>query len=187
MYVTEPETARTKRRAAYRPAPLLWTSSVGSAAPESAAELGVFHTGRPAGRAAVCYIPPMAPSSGTTIPVHPPEPCCATCGLPAAASEQFCSDCASRQPGCPPLAATSAPVQGSNGFAIASLVTGLVFVGLFAVIFGHIAHSQIRKSGHRQGGWGMATAGLVLGYIELSVVAVLLGLAFLLPLLARLP
>jgi hypothetical protein len=129
----------------------------------------------------------MPTPSGGAIPVHPPEPCCATCGLPAAASEQFCSDCGSRRADCPPLSPASTSGLGTNGFAIASLVTGLVFVGLFAVIFGHIAHSQIRKSHHRQGGWGMATAGLVLGYIELGLTAVLLGLAFFLPLLARLP
>jgi hypothetical protein len=40
-----------------------------------------------------------------------------------------------------------------------------------AVVFGHLARSQIRKSAGRQKGAGLALAGLILGY---------LGVAFLL-------
>jgi hypothetical protein len=42
--------------------------------------------------------------------------------------------------------------------------------GLIAVICGHMAHSQIKRTG--EAGAGMATAGLVLGYIHLAVAAV---------------
>ncbi|MGD0447506.1 MAG: DUF4190 domain-containing protein [Candidatus Dormibacteria bacterium] len=38
---------------------------------------------------------------------------------------------------------------------------------ILAVIFGHIALSQIRHS--RQGGRGLAIAGLVLGYVGLAL------------------
>ena len=56
----------------------------------------------------------------------------------------------------------------TNGFAIVSLITALVGLGgVLAVIFGHIAHSQIRRTGER--GWGMATAGLIIGYIGIVV------------------
>ena len=56
----------------------------------------------------------------------------------------------------------------TNGFAIVSLITALVGLGgILAVIFGHIARSQIRRTGER--GWGMATAGLIIGYIGIVV------------------
>lgn len=61
--------------------------------------------------------------------------------------------------------------KGTNGFAVASLVLGIIwcyFVGsLLAVIFGHIAISQIGRDGGS--GKGMAIAGLVLGYIGLAL------------------
>jgi hypothetical protein len=61
----------------------------------------------------------------------------------------------------------SAPPQ-NNGMATASMILGIVgiFCGvtsILAIIFGHIAHSQIKRTG--EGGAGMATAGLVMGYI----------------------
>lgn len=54
-----------------------------------------------------------------------------------------------------------------NAFAIVSLVLGIIQGGLLAVVFGHIALSQVRRSGER--GAGMAIAGLTLGYIGLAV------------------
>jgi hypothetical protein len=44
--------------------------------------------------------------------------------------------------------------------------------GLIAVICGHMAHSQIKRTG--EAGAGMATAGLVLGYIHLAAAAVVI-------------
>ena len=57
--------------------------------------------------------------------------------------------------------------QGTNGLAIASFVTSLFGLTILAIIFGHIAKSQIKTSG--QGGSGLATAGLVIGYIFLVI------------------
>jgi hypothetical protein len=52
---------------------------------------------------------------------------------------------------------------------VASLLLGLVSLfpvfGILAIVFGHIARSQIRKSAGRQKGAGMALAGLILGYL----------------------
>ena len=59
------------------------------------------------------------------------------------------------------------PPQRTNGFAIASFILGLLTGTLLAVIFGHVALSQIRRTGER--GRGMAITGLVLGYIWSSV------------------
>ncbi|MBX4171193.1 DUF4190 domain-containing protein (plasmid) [Rhodococcus pyridinivorans] len=56
--------------------------------------------------------------------------------------------------------------QSTNILAILALVFGLLG-GVLGVVFGHIALSQINRTG--ENGRGLAIAGLVLGYI--SVVA----------------
>lgn len=72
--------------------------------------------------------------------------------------------------------------RGTNGLAIASMVLGILWVwwigSVLAVVFGHIALGQIKRTG--QGGRGMAIAGLVLGYIGIAflvlfILAVALG------------
>ena len=71
------------------------------------------------------------------------------------------------------------PVQRrTNGLAIASLVCGLAQLPSFgltmlpAVILGHVARGQIRRTG--EDGMGLATAGLVLGWIGAAVVVLVL-------------
>ncbi len=69
--------------------------------------------------------------------------------------------------------APPAPVGPStNGFSIASLVLGIVWVfgvgAVLAVIFGFVARQQIRESGGRQGGSGMALAGIILGFVGIA-------------------
>jgi hypothetical protein len=65
----------------------------------------------------------------------------------------------------------------TNSAAVASLVFGIIswflcpFVGgLLAVIFGHVARGQIRRSG--ESGGGLAVAGLILGYFHLVAVVI---------------
>ena len=57
----------------------------------------------------------------------------------------------------------------TNGFAIASLVLGIVWVygitSILALVFGYKARREIDASGGVQTGRGMATAGVVLGWI----------------------
>jgi Domain of unknown function (DUF4190) len=66
----------------------------------------------------------------------------------------------------------------TNGLAIASMVLGIVWIwwigSILAVIFGHIALSQIKGRG--EGGRGMAIAGLVLGYIGIAFFALFLAI-----------
>jgi hypothetical protein len=57
------------------------------------------------------------------------------------------------------------PPGGTNGFAVASLVFGIIGGVLFAVIFGIVALTQIRR--RNQTGKGMAVAGLVLSGVWL--------------------
>ena len=62
------------------------------------------------------------------------------------------------------------PYTRTNGFAIASLVCGLVSLcagivtAILAVVFGHVALAQISRSGGHEQGRGLAIAGLVIGY-----------------------
>jgi len=72
----------------------------------------------------------------------------------------------------------------TNSLAIASLVCGLsqffapFIAGIPAIICGHVARSQIRRTGEK--GDGMALAGLVLGYIGVIGPILLVVLAVLL-------
>ena len=74
----------------------------------------------------------------------------------------------------PPVQVYAAPVQqGTNGLAIASMVLGILWLywigSILAIVFGHIALSQIDKSQGRVGGRGMAIAGVVLGWIGAAI------------------
>lgn len=68
------------------------------------------------------------------------------------------------------------PTQSYNPWAIASLVLGLCATAIFAVITGHIALSQIKRTGER--GKGLAVAGLVLGYAEIAFYVMLIIASF---------
>ena len=67
--------------------------------------------------------------------------------------------------------------------SIASLVLGILSIPLFctygvlavlAIVFGHIALRQIKRSMGAQSGRGMAIAGLVCGYIGLALLVLLI-------------
>jgi len=65
-----------------------------------------------------------------------------------------------------------APTQPTSGLAIGAMVCGIAevftlgFAAIPAVILGHLARAQIRRTGER--GDGMAIAGLVLGYLGIA-------------------
>lgn len=67
----------------------------------------------------------------------------------------------------------------TNGTAVAALVCGLMQVftlgitAIPAVVLGHLARGQIRRTGER--GEGMATAGLVLGWLGIALFVLMLG------------
>jgi hypothetical protein len=71
----------------------------------------------------------------------------------------------------------------TNTLATVSLVSGLAqfvcfpFIGaIVAIVTGHIARSQIKRSQGAEGGAGLALAGLILGYVGLAL-TVLAGIA----------
>lgn len=73
--------------------------------------------------------------------------------------------------GVPVAGAVFMPVQKTNSMAIAALVASLT-VSFLGIVFGHIALSQIRRTG--EGGRGLAIAGLIIGYIATAISALLL-------------
>ena len=54
------------------------------------------------------------------------------------------------------------------------MVLGVVGVSIVAVILGHVALSQIKKSEGSQEGRGFAIAGVVLGYIGIALFVILI-------------
>jgi hypothetical protein len=67
--------------------------------------------------------------------------------------------------------AENAPQKaGTNGFAIASFIIGLLGGNILAVIFGFVALNQIKKQGGE--GKGFAIAGIILGFLGLILLIV---------------
>lgn len=110
---------------------------------------------------------------------------CLGCGKSLAEGEQFCSNCgrdASASPAAPridPSIAFGLPPENS-GKAIFSLICGILFIilpfSIVAVIFGYLSLSDIRRSGGRLTGRGLAITGIVLGYIGVTLLVGLIGL-----------
>jgi hypothetical protein len=105
---------------------------------------------------------------------------------------RYCTDLtritADVTPPAPPPAPAPMPVYAppaqnatTNGLAVASLVAGLVWFAwlgsICAVIFGHIALGQIKESGGRETGRGLAIGGLALGYIGIAWLLIFLAAA----------
>jgi type IV pilus assembly protein PilA len=117
---------------------------------------------------------------------------CSRCGLALPEGTAVCATCGQRigpaNMAIPGLSTqTSMPAPGSavrqkaSGMAIASLVFGILFIffplSIPAIVFGHIALSQIKRSAGRLGGSGIAIAGLVLGYLGIALIPLILIIA----------
>ena len=79
----------------------------------------------------------------------------------------------------PVVYVTPPPAAPTNGLAVASLVLGILWLGwlgsFLAVIFGHVASSQIKASDGVQQGQGLAVAGLTLGWVGLGFFVLLIA------------
>lgn len=73
---------------------------------------------------------------------------------------------------------TSAGAVWSLVLGILSMVCLGPLAAIPAIICGHTSRTKIRASGGRLTGDGMALAGLILGYVSLTVVAVILSVYF---------
>jgi len=97
---------------------------------------------------------------------------CSNCGAPLEDSNRVN----------PAYAAANFKPVKTNGFAIASMVLGILGVvltccctifgvlGILAVIFGFIAKKDIRESFGEQKGDGMAVAGIILGFVTIGLI-----------------
>ena len=116
---------------------------------------------------------------------------CGLCGQPAAAEARFCTACGATLASAPEARSVieSAPEAGSalypelrlpspgdsvltrtNGLAVASLVLGIVSLGIgsiLALVFGYRGRRQIDESGGVETGRGLAVAGIILGWVGL--------------------
>src|ERR1700683_341406 len=113
---------------------------------------------------------------------------CSSCGNDVPMGERFCHVCGKEvSVGEAPAPTLAAAAEGTvfpsqtSGKAVTSLVCGLFLfafpLSILAIIFGHLAVSEIRKSAGRLRGEGMAIAGLILGYIGLAVIPVIMIIA----------
>jgi hypothetical protein len=69
----------------------------------------------------------------------------------------------------PPSTIAGGSVQRTSGMAIAALVCGIIGVSAVAIILGFVARSQIKRSGGREKGEGIAVAGIVLGFVWVAI------------------
>ncbi|MEK7469417.1 MAG: DUF4190 domain-containing protein [Planctomycetota bacterium] len=140
---------------------------------------------------------PPAPVAGESVPVSAPSPAggfqpgaappplfCPHCGVGLPAAAGFCPACgkppgqgafapASFSPSGTVPAPYGAPAQ-TNGLATASLVLAIAswaclgpLCSIPAVICGHMARGQVKRSNGTQTGETLANIGLVIGYINL--------------------
>jgi hypothetical protein len=73
--------------------------------------------------------------------------------------------------------APAAPVvygRTTDGYAIASLVTGIVGVPIVPIVLGVSARRRIRESGNLKDGDGLAIAGIVIGILQMAILAIVL-------------
>jgi hypothetical protein len=63
-------------------------------------------------------------------------------------------------------------IPKTSGFAIASLIFGILGGFVLALVFGYLALSRIKRSGGALRGRGLAIGGVVLGWVWLSLLAV---------------
>jgi len=112
---------------------------------------------------------------------------CPRCGAPNAPTSQFCSNCGNSLSTSPAPATNAgtipppyAATPQTSGKAIASLICGIINIFplfIVAIILGHLALSDIKKSAGRLAGRGLAIAGLVLGYLGVVFIPIILIIA----------
>jgi len=123
---------------------------------------------------------------------------CSLCAAENPNNGRYCLKCGALLQGqraMPPQSfesAPSAPYSGpteTSGKAIASMICGFLFflfpIPILAVVLGHLSLADMRRSGGRITGRGMAVTGLVLGYAGVSVIPILIVAAIAIPNLLR--
>ena len=113
--------------------------------------------------------PPIPPAPGQPAPPPPP-------GYSWGQTPPF-----GQPPSYPYPVPANPPVRSTNGFAVASLVLGILWIygitSILALIFGLVARGQIARSRGWQTGDGLAIAGIVLGLVGIAGIVVLIIVA----------
>jgi len=111
---------------------------------------------------------------------------CRYCAAEIADGSQFCAKCGAPLgtqtiPAPPPVSPPPMGAPQTSGKAIASLICGCLFfffpAAIVAIVLGHLALSEIRKSAGWLKGQGIATVGLVLGYSGVVAIPLILIIA----------
>lgn len=116
---------------------------------------------------------------------------CAQCGMTNPEGGQFCNRCGKPLGVAPDAMPSFSPDQQprTSGKAIASLILGflsfLLPAAVAAIILGHVSRSEVKRSGGRLQGAGMALGGLILGYLGVSLIPFLIIAAIAIPNLLR--
>ena len=119
---------------------------------------------------------------------------CNHCGSQVPDGSTFCNRCGQVVSPEQSMSSTAGTLQEglqrkNSSKAVASLITGVLFFilpsSIAAVVLGHIARREIRKSAGRLQGSGMALAGLIMGYIGLALPFILIISAIVIPNLLR--
>jgi type IV pilus assembly protein PilA len=120
---------------------------------------------------------------------------CSRCAASVHEGVSFCPTCGNALSGIPAPLVTRNPLSPSfpmpyggpaetSGKATASLILGILayiilpfFAAIPAIILGHLALSEIKKSAGRIKGNSMATAGMVMGYAQIALIPFILIIA----------
>ena len=109
-------------------------------------------------------------------------PFCANCGRDLSPSAIACPNCGHPGPAAGTTTVPAVPGKRTEGFAIASLVCGILgFFGvpivgsILAIVFGSVARKRITQD-PTLGGTEMARAGIIIGWIGavLAIIAIVL-------------
>ena len=109
---------------------------------------------------------------------------CWHCGKENQDNARYCRHCGAQfAPAESAVATPTTPYPQASGFAIASLVLGILWLywigSILALVFGYLARGEIRRDPQRVGGRGMATAGIVLGWVGVAtLVLAIVGMVF---------
>ena len=88
---------------------------------------------------------------------------------------EFAKEISGPPPAVAPPKITALPVRGTNGFATAGFICGLISIvcccgcpfNILGLIFSIIAMAQINKQEQKQEGWGLALAGFICSAVSL--------------------
>ena len=104
---------------------------------------------------------------------------CPHCGHQLSAHAVFCPNCGQAVPSITATQNAEIDPKAVMSMALGALSILLsVFVGIPAVVLGHLSKASIRRSNGRLKGDGMALAGLILGYISVFLLPVIASVVF---------